>query len=114
MFLDGPAAGRSLDLRRAPFLLRVVVDRATGAVDALDQLVDEPGDGEDVHVYVLAAPPQRAHVCYRGSKKRQSGWWEFGIYRHLADVDGEELRETDTWRAWARDRHAAAIAAASE
>jgi hypothetical protein len=100
LFLDGPAAGATLSLRRAPYLLRVIVD-TSGGIDALDQLDDEPTEEEEVFVYALAAPPQKAHVCYGGKDRHRSGWFEFGIYRHLPDVDGERLRETTAWRVWA-------------
>lgn len=106
-FLNGPAAGRTLSIRRAPYLLRVVIDRTTGAVDALDQLDDDPSDTEDVYVYRLAAPPQQAHVCYGGRQRHRSGWFEFGIYQHVPEADGAALRETAAWRAWAAEQHAA-------
>ena len=37
-FLDGPAKGAILDLRRAPLFLRVVSDVDDGTIDALDRL----------------------------------------------------------------------------
>ena len=107
-FIDGPASSAGLMLRRAPYLLRVVIDRETGKIDALDQLEDEPTETEDIHVYVLAREPFRAHIC-RG---RGSGYYELGIYRHVPDAPVEELRETAAWRAWARERYDADIAEA--
>ena len=61
-FLDGPAAGNALMLRRAPLFLRVTIDAAGGKVDALDQLDDDPQDGETVHVY-RQLPGTRSMVC---------------------------------------------------
>lgn len=108
-FLDGPAGGRSLSIRRAPYLLRVVVDRETGALDALDLIADRPSPTEDIHVYRLAAPPQTAHVCGRGAGA--SGWFEFGIYHHVPDAPVDALRDTAAWQRWAVERHADDVAA---
>ncbi len=99
-FLDGPAAGVHLDHARAPAYLRVV--QAGQAWDVLDQVDDQPRRGEVVHVYELV-PGSRIgpiHVCRRGRGAR-SGWISSGDYRHRPDVDGETVRETAAWRAWA-------------
>lgn len=106
-FMNGPAAGAGLALRRAPMFLRVVIDETDGTVDALDQLDDTPGPSEKIHVYQLAAPASQAHVCYRGRDRDRSGWYAVGIYRHVPDVDGEMVRETERWRAWVDERVAA-------
>lgn len=98
---DGPAVGR-YSVRRAPYFLRAVVNRATGARDLLDQLEDQPMPGEAVHVYEaighLFDPDLLARtgtfLCPRPGAS--------GTYRHRADVDGEQLREAAAWRAWAR------------
>jgi hypothetical protein len=97
---DGPAAGR-YSVRRAPYFLRAVVDRS-GRCDLLDQLGDQPMPGETVHVYeatgILFDPDTMARMgtflCPRPGAS--------GTYRHRADVDGEQLRETAAWRAWTR------------
>lgn len=95
---DGPAAGR-YTVTRSPYFLRAVVD-AGGRIDILDQLTDAPRQDERVFVYeaipgtissfgapgVIVCPPPAAS----------------GRYRHRADVDGEQLRETEAWRAWCR------------
>lgn len=101
-FMDGPAAGVGLNLGRAPIFLRVVqVVEQMGGFDALDQLEDEPRDGEIVHVYrKLPGSHGSAHICGRGSGHVGCGYYEWGIYRHMADVDGELLRDTGRWRAW--------------
>lgn len=46
-FLDGPAGNKTLELRRAPVYLRVVID-ADGNIDALDQLDDRPKEDERI------------------------------------------------------------------
>lgn len=93
-FTDGPAAGASLSLRRAPIFLRVVID-PRGKVDALDQLNDEPHADEKVHVY-RKREGSGGHVCVR-----PGGCFEMGEYRHLPDAPGEDLRENAKWREWA-------------
>lgn len=99
---DGPAAG-TYSARRAPYFLRAVVARSDGRVDLLDQLYDEPRPIEAVHVYeaipgTIWDPDTLARtgtfICPRPGAS--------GRYRHRADVDGEQLRTTAAWRAWAR------------
>ena len=94
----GPAGGVTLALRRAPRFLRVVIDPA-GAVDALDQLEDTPTDGELVEVYELLERRGPVHVCAR--RGGGSGWYESASYTFRGDVDGNQLRDTAAWRAWA-------------
>lgn len=108
--VDGPAAGTHLALRRAPVFLRIVIDRRSGKVDALDELDDTPREGEGLHVYqgdrdTLFAFRSDVYVCT--SDKRGSltaAGLAKGTYRHLADVDGEQLRDTAAWRAWVLER----------
>lgn len=97
-FLDGPAAGTKLSLHRAPIFLRVVIDRETGRVDALDQLNDVPKKSEAVHVYYCPEPFMfRRDIIVCPPQAMASG-----EYTHRADVDGEQFRETHVWRAWCR------------
>jgi hypothetical protein len=99
---DGPAAGR-YTVRRAPHFLRAVVSRSDGRVDLLDQLYDEPRPIETVHVYE-AAP----HSIFDPDTLSRTGTFlcpppaASGRYHHRADVDGESVRTTEAWRAWAR------------
>lgn len=92
-FLDGPAAGSALMLRRAPVFLRAVIDESTGKVDALDQMDDTPGPSERVHVYRRVGEP--IHACVR-----PGGCYELGDYRHVPDVDERLVRVTEDWRRW--------------
>lgn len=108
--VDGPAAGTYLGLHRCPVYLRVVIDRTTGKVDALDQLDDAPRPGEALHVYqgdppTLFALRADIIVCVRGEHGGlAAAATAKGEYHHLADVDGEHLRGTATWRAWVLER----------
>lgn len=99
-FADGPAHGATLELQRSPIFLRVVIDESDGKVDALDQLDDTPGPSERVHVYQRESFGGTVHVCSRG---RGGGCRTYPTaeYRHLPDVDGEQLRDTAVWREWA-------------
>lgn len=96
--LDGPAQGSYL-VKRAPLYLRAVTLEVAGATarDVLDQLTDAPAPGERVHVYKLQGQAGSVHLN-RGGKG--SGFYATGVYKHLADVDGEALRDTESWRQW--------------
>lgn len=104
IFLDGPAAGQQLLLRRAPPLLRVVVDGATGKLDALDQLDDDPEVGEIIHVYQRAGDSEAVFLCSRGPGP--SGRYFNATYRHVpdVDVDGEGLEHRLLWQNWCTNR----------
>lgn len=92
-FLDGPAAGITLSIRRAPVFLRVVRDHA-GRWDALDQLSDTPRYGETVHVYRKASNDGSVHL-------RPGGWFQMATYRlHPEQPDVGTARSTNRWRAW--------------
>lgn len=102
-FVDGPAAGVILEIRRAPKLLRVVVDDA-GKWDALDQLDDKPRLNETVHVYRLASEVTNVHLCRRGRGAR-SGWVAIAEYRHYAQQPDKATGiHQRLWQAWATAR----------
>jgi hypothetical protein len=98
-FVDGPAEGQVLELRRAPVFLRVVRNGDTW--DALDQLDDTPKASEAITVYELVGEPARAHI---NAARRAGGcrWISIATYKLL---DGEQpadaiLRDTGSWRSW--------------
>lgn len=112
-FLDGPAAGQTLSLRRAPILLRVVVRRRLkkgmlfpvtySTWDALDDPSDEPKPDEQIYVYRLASVPSRMFIraCGKG-KKALGGAWPMAEYTFLAEQpDERHTREKAAWFAWA-------------
>lgn len=102
-FTDGPAADKSLSLKRAPLLLRVVFG-PRGAVDALDQLNDTPNPNERIVVYRAITKPTQYHILARGKGgKALTGWWARCEYAVLPDdqqPDDVTARNMDLWRAW--------------
>lgn len=99
-FLDGPAAGVSLLLNRAPYFLRAVVD-SKGNWDALDQGDDLPKPDETIYVYrILVATASRFHLCSRGRGGVPSGWYTEGQYKLVELQPSQEIlrRDFDAWR----------------
>jgi hypothetical protein len=98
-FLDGPAEDHCLNLKRAPLLLRVVID-ADGTVDALDQLHDRPKPSEAIHVYRRVGKPTRYHALC--TPRRLSGWFIMADYLlHDRQPSDAVLRDQHAWREWA-------------
>ena len=103
----GPADG-AYAVQRAPLWLRGVVT-PSGKTDVLDQLDDEPKPKERVSVYRRTTEADQVGVvfiCGRG--RGSSGPSVSAEYEHLAGVDGELFRDTEAWRAWVMEQHAAA------
>jgi hypothetical protein len=101
-FLDGPAEGQTLLLKRAPDLLRAVL-KPDGRWDALDQLHDTPASNERIVVYRRHGAAHSVHV---NMGRNGSGFYALAEY-HVVDPQpsDDEVRATVAWRAWAR-RHA--------
>lgn len=91
-FLDGPAQGETLQLKRSPRFLRVTQN---GPVfDALDQLDDEPEETEIIYVYEIVEPP-------RGYVTTTTGIYPIAQYRFITPPPGDGLvRRTHAWRGW--------------
>jgi len=101
-FKDGPAAGVSLQLRRAPLFLRVVIDKKTGEVDALDQINDRPRLGEEIHAYrrVTNATKYHLRACIDGS-----GWYSSASYRHHDEQPADHVgRDRGSWQHWTQEQ----------
>lgn len=103
--IGGFADRQTLHLRRAPKLLRVVVNDV-GNWDALDQFDDTPAADETIFVYVRDAKPEsRGMVDYCGKNgRRQGGMFVAWDYRALNEPPPDEsvLRDTVKWREWCR------------
>ena len=84
-FLNGPAAGKTLSLSRAPVLLRVVIGPG-GRLDALAGLEDEPSDDERVLAYATHGEPGPDNAV---------------TYILNPDQPTDNiLRQTEAWRSW--------------
>lgn len=86
---DGQADALVLHLRRLPVFVRVVQDVSSGEWDALDQLTDEPRDGERIAVYV------------RAGYGHARGVGRFAGYRHVVlpePVVEAGARSNGAWR----------------
>ena len=106
-FLDGPAQGVTLYLKRAPVYLRAVQGpdgpTHTGDWDALDQLDDSPRSGERVVVYRLEGEPTWMHVNRRG--RHGSGVFRGGNYRVVTPQPAEDqVRSTSAWQRWVAEQ----------
>ena len=100
-FVNGPACGTTLDLKRAPLLLRVVI--GPKGVDALDQLDDEPQADEQIHVYRLVGNVGRGIACSRG--RRGGGCMSYLVARyvlHDPQPTDAAARDRESWRTWAQ------------
>ncbi|PQO39362.1 hypothetical protein C5Y96_05770 [Blastopirellula marina] len=99
-FIEGPAAGTHLCLRRTPLLLRVVIDRASGQVDALDQLEDVPRLGESIHVYRREGEPLRGMID--SGKGGYTGPFVAATYLYFPWQPADEVaRDNQRWQKWA-------------
>lgn len=111
-FTDGPAAGKTLCLGRAPIFLCVVKDKA-GEVDALDQLDDVPKPDESITVYRKVSDDGTVHVDGRDkSGKRFGRWYQAATYViHSVQPDDATARDKEAWAAWCAAQWAAIKAA---
>lgn len=110
-FQQGPAAGKTLMLRRVPFFLRVVYREVINGIelDALDQREDTPRPEEKIVVYLRQPDtrPNQIHLNVRG--KKGGGWFARGTYK-LSPVQPEKdeyMRDPMLWENWCKNREAA-------
>ncbi len=87
-------------VRRAPVFLRAVRD-GFGNTDVLDQIVDNPKDIEQVFVYQREGMAGAVHIC---GAKNLRGFYAVAKYRYLPDIDGQNLRDINSWQKWAIER----------
>lgn len=99
-FLDGPAVGQTLLLRRAPLYLRVAFNprKRSDQWDALDQLTDRPKRHEWIYAYHRAGKPSFLH------RKAHSGVWAVAKYEFVEPQPAAEstLWNKVDWQSWCR------------
>lgn len=95
-FENGPAAGVTLMLRRAPVFLRVT--QRGGKFDALDQLDDRPHEREKLTAYALKERPGWASIR---ASNGGGGFFPVATYEVIeAAPDDATMRDETAWRAW--------------
>jgi hypothetical protein len=114
-FLNGPAVGVFLQLRRAPLYLRVTMNRDR-KWDALDQPDDMPGGDEVVIAHRRVSEVGTCHVDYTDKQGRRRGAWYVSADYVLCETQplDEVLRDKDRWAEWATAEHAREQAAKEE
>lgn len=109
-FLDGPAAGHTLWLKRAPLFLRVTIT-PNGHVDALDQLDDFSLPDERIHVYRREGKGGTLHIKTTNKGALKSGTYATADYAYVTDGPADAvMRDNDQWREWVTRRVAAEAA----
>lgn len=95
-FIDGPAKGQTLMLKRAPKFLRVCL--SVGTFDALDQLEDSPKANEKLVAYMIKEYRGTCHVLIR---PRGSGFYTMADYVVVpVQPEDSKMRTLEAWRAW--------------
>ncbi len=112
-FTDGPAAGQTLMIKRAPIFLRVTRKRfalethpqphqQADQFDALDQPEDKPADDEELFCYRNTEKKGGgAFIDYGGNKKHMSGFYPMSEYALYPDQPPDAvMRNNARWRLW--------------
>lgn len=98
--IDGPAAGQTLMIHRAPFLLRVTMKNVKGKIkcDALDQPHDKPEPGETLFAYKWkSAPAGHVHVRMKGG----GGFYPMAEYTYVREQPSQAtMQSTARWQEW--------------
>jgi hypothetical protein len=109
-FINGPADGVTLMLRRASLLLRVVYSDTKDEFDALDWITDSPQWHEGVYVYRRIGEPMVMMIDYCDRRGRHGQRVASAEYEFLPAQPAEQyLRRPDAWQSWCR-RAAARLA----
>lgn len=108
-FVDGPASGVTLYLKRAPMYLRAVCTPGGGhhsdVWDALDQLDDTPSEEEIITVYRRQGEATWIHINRR---PRGGGVFHGGSYCVVDPQPSDStVRSTSAWQAWVAEQAAA-------
>lgn len=97
---------RALSLKRVPRFLRFVFHPKAKTWDALDQLDDEPREGETVFAARLADSGSMHVDGYRNGK-RFGEWYKTATYELVEpQPDQSTLRDRGAWQKWATEQNA--------
>ena len=104
-FTNGPLAGKVLQLRRAPMLLRATHDVSADAFDALDQLDDKPKRSEEIYVYRKVEDNGMIHINARDKHgKHCGGFYPMATYvLHDPQPAQDVCRNNQKWQEWAQE-----------
>lgn len=112
-FIDGPAAGQTLMIKRSPIFLRVTRTKTplragqTIVFAALDAPDDTPAAGEELFCYRATSdkPQGNVHLRLSGKAKRASGFYPMGEYALYPDQPPDEvMRDNARWQAWCKEQ----------
>jgi hypothetical protein len=95
-FIDGPAIGKTLMLKRTPILLRVT--ELLGVFDALNELDDVARPEERLHCYVMSKYLGACHINRSGGR---GGFYPIAEYKLREQPPTEvEMRDNAAWAKW--------------
>ena len=98
-FLDGPAKGQTLMLKRCARFLRVT--DANGKWDALDAWEDSPRPEEKLYCYALHGKPGGAFIDGTGIR----GFYAIAEYQFVEPQPDESTMRDDTkWHLWRTEK----------
>lgn len=99
-FIDGPARGKHLMLRRRVRFLRVVIS-STGEIDALDIPEDTPKPTETIHVYEADG---EGGMCHVNMGRNRGGFYALQNYKFVCTPLDAEVRDNRLWVEWCEMR----------
>lgn len=95
-FTDGPAAGKTLLIKRSPYFLRVVDDGTK--LDALDQVDDSPKPSETCYAYRCAKVSGAVHLNIKGGR---GGFFPRAEYAFIPEQPPQAvMRSRAEWSEW--------------
>lgn len=95
-FIDGPAAGQTLMLKRTPKLLRVT--QVGAKFDALNELEDVARQEEKLYCYVLSEYLGMAHINRSGGR---GGFYPIAEYKLREQQPSEfQMYSNEAWARW--------------
>lgn len=99
-FVEGPAKGQHLMLKRAAQFIRVVEE--AGKWDALDQPEDTPKPTEKIYAYQVHGEVNTCHIRASGGR---GGFYPIANYRVVAEQpDDATMRHDGLWTAWCKEK----------